>query len=64
MQVKVPLCLDCAAKLRTIRDAHGEEAMIRAMGSTLCERCLAECNRSCGEPVDRPVTFIRGEKPS
>jgi hypothetical protein len=39
---KISICLPCAAKLRAVREAEGEEAMIAAMGETLCERCRSK----------------------
>jgi hypothetical protein len=41
MYAKISICLDCAAKLRDVRDAQGEEAMAAAMGEILCEGCLS-----------------------
>jgi hypothetical protein len=40
MIVKIPLCLSCAARLRAVRDAQGERAMISRMGEILCDECL------------------------
>lgn len=41
MLAKISICLDCAAKLRKVRDEEGEQAMAAAMGGILCERCLS-----------------------
>ena len=38
---KLSICLDCAAKLRAIRDAEGEEAMGAKLGEILCSGCLS-----------------------
>jgi hypothetical protein len=38
-QVKLMLCPACAGKLRSLRDAHGVEAMAKAIGRVLCTSC-------------------------
>ena len=59
MRAIVPLCLPCAAKLRAIKETRGEQAMVKAMGRTLCEDCRALVNLAGGMPLNTPLTFIK-----
>jgi len=40
VRFKLSLCHPCAAKLRAILEERGEDAMAKAIGSTLCRSCL------------------------
>jgi hypothetical protein len=35
------ICHACADKLRAVRDAGGDVAMVEAMGALLCKTCIA-----------------------
>lgn len=55
-QVKVPLCSECARKLRAILARDGEAAMARAIAGVLCETCRARV------PVAGPLVSVLSEK--
>ena len=42
MLFKLNLCQQCAAKLRTILQVRGEDAMAAAVGDVLCDDCYAK----------------------
>lgn len=60
MQVKVNLCRDCADKLRAIMKAEGEQAMGRAVGKVLCDRCRAAIpGYEPGRPLETALKGVR-----
>jgi|APFre7841882654_1041346.scaffolds.fasta_scaffold228797_1 hypothetical protein len=54
--VRCNICHPCAAKLRAVLQAEGEQAMARRMHTLLCSACLANARRTAGVP-DGPMQF-------